>query len=72
MLGKPRKCHKQKKILSVELSLKTLLGHVKKMEEFNETFHFQFKKKGELLSNGAFYLCIKKAFTPFGAMHMLK
>lgn len=45
-----------------------------KLEELNETFHFNFaKNKGiENLTNGAQYLCIKKAFTPFAAMHMLK
>ena len=45
-----------------------------KLEELNETFHFNFAKdRGiETLTNGAYYLCIKKAFTPFAAMHMLK
>ena len=44
------------------------------MEELNETFHFKFdKSRGiESLTNSAQYLCIKKAFTPFAAMHMLK
>ena len=56
------------------LSLKLLLQHVLKMEDLNETFHFKFdKNRGiDALTNGAFYLCIKKAFTPFAAMHMLK
>ena len=45
-----------------------------KLEDLNETFHFKFEKtRGiETLTNGAYYLCIKKAFTPFAAMHMLK
>ena len=56
------------------LSLKLILQHVLKLEELNETFHFKFEKNRgiESLVNGAFYLCIKKAFTPFAAMHMLK
>lgn len=59
------------------ISLQTLLKHVKIFEEMNETFHFKFdgkngKKAANALINGAYYICIKKAFTPYATLHMLK
>ena len=43
-------------------------------EERNETFYYDFhKSKGiETLINSCYYICIKKAFTPYAAMTMLK
>ena len=60
--------------LDITLSLETLLKHVQRFEELNETFGFRFEScKGiENLTNSAHYMCIKKAFTPFAALHMLK
>jgi hypothetical protein len=48
------------------------MRHVENFETTNETFHFKFDSKQEEFSNSALYITIKKAFTPFASIHMLK
>jgi hypothetical protein len=48
------------------------MKHVELFEKCNETFFFQFGKAGEAMHNTALYLAVKKAFTPFAALHTLK
>jgi hypothetical protein len=48
------------------------MTHVERFEQLNETFFFQFDKKAEEISNSALYITIKKAFTPFASLLMLK
>jgi len=48
------------------------MNYVEALERVNETFYFKFDKKVDELSNSALYITIKKAFTPFASLHMLK
>jgi len=48
------------------------MRHVENFETTNETFHFKFNQTQEELTISALYITIKKAFTPFAAMHMFK
>lgn len=61
-------------IRDTSLSINCLLKHVQAFEEMNETFFFKFENGSGLdnLTNSAQYICVKKAFTPFAALHMLK
>jgi hypothetical protein len=50
-----------------------LLGQVGDLERINESFYFNYKENEVLhLTQQALYFSIKKAFTPFAVLYMLK
>jgi hypothetical protein len=54
------------------LSIAKIIKYVNHLETLNETFHFRFDKQAEALANQALYITVKKAFTPYAALHTLK
>ena len=55
-----------------DLSILNIMAHIEQLESLNETFYFKFDKQADQIANQALYITIKKAFTPFAALHMLK
>lgn len=57
-------------------SIFEVLKKVEKLENINETYFFNFKQDDEsvkyVTSNSALYISIKKAFTPYAVLHMLR
>lgn len=54
-------------------SIKELLGQVGDLEKINESFYFKYREKEVMhLTQQALYFSIKKAFTPFAVLYMLK
>jgi len=60
------------KLKDTTLSLMDHLKHIERLEEINETWYFNFDRSMGNITNSAIYILIRKAFTPFAAMHMLK
>ena len=54
----------------------TLLEKCEEMERINETYYFKFSMNDETMqeitNNSAIYMSIKKAFTPYAVLHMLR
>lgn len=53
-----------------------MLDKLSELEKINETFHFKFNKDDESVKhvthNSALYISIKRAFTPYAVLHMLR
>jgi len=50
-----------------------MLEQLRSFEQHNEANHFKFMEEETLpITEGSHYICIKKAFTPFAVLHMLK
>lgn len=59
-----------------EFSVFQMIDKVSELEKINETFHFKFKKEDEsvkhVTNNSALYISIKRAFTPYAVIQMLR
>jgi len=52
------------------------LKKTEELERINETYYFKFNYQDEsvknAINNSAIYMSIKKAFTPYAVLHMLR
>lgn len=57
-------------------SIFTLVSKTEELEKLNETFFFKFREQDEsvkaAINDSAIYMSIKKAFTPYAVLHMLR
>ena len=67
---------KNQSLENKDFSVFQILDKISELEKINETFHFKFNKQDEsvkhVTNSSPLYISIKKAFTPFAVLHMLR